>query len=120
MASSVTLTVYGYPKGFSPSLRRYQFLGLAAITAGAYTTNGIPFPWALLEPDGSPNTQVRSALPTTARFDSITRSGNTYQYDTINQTLGVFVAGVELANGAAIPAGVLADQIEFKADFLKV
>lgn len=117
---AVQLAVYAYPKGFAPSLRRYEITGKVNIGAGNYPANGLPVSWLMTEIDGvTPYIQPRSKLPVTAFFYSISGTNNEYLYDTLNQTMRILTARAELATGAAITAGVLADVVEFQAQFLK-
>ncbi len=119
---TVTLTAYGYPMGMNPYPRRYEIAGLVAIPAGStYQTNGLPITWGIINAAiGGQDTQPRSALPDTANFKTLSGSTNVYEYDTTNISLRIIVAGAELANGAAIPASVTSDNIEFRGLFQKV
>jgi hypothetical protein len=122
--ATVTLTVTGYPNGVDNTQRHEVLFGQAALAAGGtYAANGLPFVWAFLEGIGGqfiPN--FSTMVPVWAEFQSLAGGGTptgtppssmTYAWDTVHQTLRIFVGGTELAAAAAIPA----DTIGFRAEF---
>lgn len=92
------------------------------LAASTYITNGLALVWPGLNSAGVASI-VASLSPTPyfAEFSSIggNGSGYTYQWDSVHQTLRIFLAGVEVVTTAAIPALVYADIIAFRAWFKK-
>jgi hypothetical protein len=115
--ATITLTVSGYPNGVDNTQRHEILFGVAAILAGGtYVTNGIPFVWAFQAAEGGafiPN--FNNMVPVWADFKTLAGSNQTYEWDTVHQTLRVYIAGVEVTNGTAITA----DTVGFRAEFNK-
>lgn len=97
-------------------LARILVVGKLTIDAGpaTYITNGLPIG------PGLGNELIKSQkLPIFMLTYSNTTPGNVYAFDIVNNSLRIFVAGVELATAAAIPVGISGDSINFFAIFLK-
>jgi hypothetical protein len=98
--------------------------GTVTLTAAStYVTNGLPVPWTKTTNSAGAGLlpQSNQTVPYDADFTSKggNGSGYTYQWDSVHNTLRIFLAGTEVANGAAIPALVYADLIFFRAYFRK-
>jgi hypothetical protein len=115
--ATVKLTVNGYPNGVDNTQRRQILTGLCALLAGGtYLTNGLPFVWAFLGAEGGtfiPN--FGASAPVWADFKTLAGSNQTYEWDTVHQTLRIFIAGVEVTNGTAVTP----DTIGFRAEFAR-
>jgi hypothetical protein len=114
--ATATSTVNATPNGVDNTQRHQVLTGKIALSAGGtYATNGIPLPFAFLNAEGGafiPN--FATPVPTWIEIQSLAGLvGQTYLYDPVHGTLRIAVAGVELANNAAIPV----DTIGFRAEF---
>jgi predicted permease len=113
--ATVALTVNAHPYGVDNTQRRQILDGIAALSGGGtYATNGLPFTWSFVNAEGGafiPN--FSTLIPVFAEF--FTKAGGlyVYWYDTVHNTLRISLAGVELANGAAITADTIAFHAEF-------
>jgi hypothetical protein len=89
--------------------------------ASTYVTNGLPVPWTKATNSAGTGIVVDSnqTVPYDATFKSNGGSGYDYQWDSVHNTLRIFLAGTEVTNGANIPAAVYADVIVFRAYFRK-
>lgn len=99
------------------------FSGLVAIAAGNYVTNGLPLTWTAMKSGtiSGANVLVASLMltPYKAWFASTSGSGYTYQWDKVHGTVRIFLGPTELTGGAALPAAVVADLIQFEAWYIK-
>jgi len=115
--ATVKLTVNAYPNGVDNTQRSEILKGICALLAGGtYVTGGLPFVWSFLSAEGGafiPN--FNTMVPTWADFKTLAGSNQTYVYDSVNQKLLIFVAGVQVTNGTAVTA----DTIGFKAEFVR-
>lgn len=96
--------------------------GQVTLTAAStYVTNGLPVPWTKATNSAGTGIVVDSlqTVPYDALFYSVGGSGYTYSWDQTHNTLRIFLGGTEVTNGAAIPAAVYADTINFRAYFRK-
>lgn len=96
--------------------------GAATVSNANYVTSGLPLTWVGTITDFAGKgflPQSNQTAPYDATFKSNSGSGYDYQWDAALDTLRIFLAGTELTNGEAIPAGVQNDVIAFRAYFLK-
>jgi hypothetical protein len=77
--------------------------GQVEIDAGTYTTGGIPF--GLLKFADDRTVDFNGFLRCEVWDEEVQMGGNlvTYKYSPVNDVLQIFVAGVELGNGNALP-----------------
>jgi len=76
--------------------------------ADTYLTNGLPF---TIRPAGNDAVLYTQNAPFFGRFESYTSTTNVYKFDPVHNTIRIIVSGTELANGAAIGAGVFGDSV---------
>lgn len=134
--ATVTLKVYTFPNGIDTSQRRTSISGQAVISASpaTYATGGLgtlvtgTINWQALTDQ---TTSAAVLLETTATqpimvyFTSVGGSGFIYGWNKATNKFQIFTGAAaqsgltELTSGAAIPAGVSGDVIEFDADFAK-
>jgi len=76
--------------------------------ADTYLTNGLPF---TIRAPGNDAVLYTQNAPFFGRFESYTSTTNVYKFDPLHNTIRVIVSGTELANGAAIGAGVFGDSV---------
>ena len=123
--ATVTLVEYDYPVGQDMTQRRLYIYGALAVSADpdTYNVGGLPLSFGNL-----PDVNV-SGGPNPIDFFAYSLAGSEYVYTGIatNQdvsgaispwTLQISTLGAELT-GAAIPAAVSSDKIEFCAVFIK-
>lgn len=134
--ATVTLKVYPFPYGIDTSNRRMSISGQAVVQASAatYATGGLgtastgALNWLTLvdQLTGAAVTlETTATQPIMVYFTSVGGSGFVYGWNKSTNKFQIFTGAAaqsgltELTNGAAIPAGVSGDVIEFDADFAK-
>lgn len=134
--ATVTLKVYPFPNGVDTSQRRTTISGQAAIQASpaTYTTGGLgtattgALNWQALVDQltgAAVIVETTASQPIMVYFTSVGGSGYIYGWNKSTNKFQIFTGAAaqaaltELTNGAAIPAGVSGDVIEFDADFAK-
>lgn len=120
--ATVAMNVNPYPKGLDTTVNRTIIYGQATITANGGTSpaTGLPLSWTAMG-DGTFNNAKPFVLPVgplktqpeIARFTSHSNVGQLYTYDPTSNTLLVWGAG------AVLTTGVVADTVDFKAEFIK-
>jgi len=113
-----TTVVNAYPSGVDNTQRHAILFGTISISASpaTYVTGGLPLAFASTDTDSS-------GAPVWVEMLSATGANNAYKYQAptlsppVGAMLRIYVAGTELANGAAVPAGVSGDVIAFRAEF---
>ena len=122
MPTAATHTVNPYPNGLDVGQRMLYLYGTVAITAGTYPTGGYPAPgnascvWAA----GSQQQLTSDKAPVMIYYTSVGHppSGYIYLWDQSAQTLRIFqqtgTAAALAELSGAVPAGVIADLIEFE------
>jgi hypothetical protein len=123
--ATVAMNVNSYPTGIDTTLNRTIIYGTATITANAGTgpSTGLPLNWATMG-DGNFNNGQNFVLPvgplqTKPQFVIFQGNGTEstaeqlYSYDYTNDSLLVWRAG------AFVTSGIVADTVNFKAEFIK-
>lgn len=120
--ATVAMNVNAYPKGIDTTLNRTIIYGQATITANAGTgpATGLPLNFNTMG-DGNFNNAKNfilpggplQAKPLFAEFQSNANVGQQYSYDAASGSLLVWGAG------AILTAGIVADTVNFKAEFIK-
>lgn len=124
--ATVAMTVSAFPNGVDTTTRSVIIRGTAAITANGGTSpaTGLPLNWAKLINGqfGSgtfivPNVGPKQTAAGPVRATFTTSGGATktqlYTYDTTSNSLVVWAAG------AAVETGIVADTVNFEAEFIK-
>ena len=136
--ATVTLKVYPFLNGVETSQRRTTISGQAAIQASPWwktpTTGGLgtattgALNWQALVDQltgAAVIVETTASQPIMVYFTSVGGSGYIYGWNKSTNKFQIFTGAAaqaaltELTNGAAIPAGVSGDVIEFDADFAK-
>lgn len=134
--AQVTLKVFTFPTGIDTSQRRLTISGLASITASpaTYATGGLgtlvtgAINWQALTDQltgAAVSLETSATQPIMVYFTSVGGSGYVYGWNRATNKFQIFTGAAaqaaltELTSGAAIPAGVSGDVIEFDADFAK-
>ena len=134
--ATVTLKVYTFPNGIDTSQRRTSISGQAVISASpsTYVTGGLgtlvtgAINWQALTDQTTGAAvliETTATQPIMVYFTSVGGSGYLYGWNKATNKFQIFTGAAaqspltELTSGAAIPAGVSGDVIEFDADFAK-
>lgn len=141
--ATATITVFGYPKGFTNDQRTQTVRGTIAISAGHYPQGGLALDWTTIEgvksipPGASTPASTGSNFPIDMDVKSVKNgtstagvgpSGVVYAWDNVLGNLHVLVSnnGVSANSGplielgaAAIPGWVINDTIQFRATFAR-
>jgi hypothetical protein len=116
VTSVITLTELCFPDITGKVIRGW---GQVNFTPGTYTTGGLVMglvAWAdvrTVDVNGFLRCRVFGEDPVTANVGQ----GITYHYSPVGDVLQIFSNGVEIANGASVPAQVLNDQVLFEGSW---
>lgn len=123
-----TLTAYNAPYGLDGTQNRRYLHGLLVITATTYAAGGVlPASYSAIKDQSGALVPLdtQNINPDTVWLQSISGSGFSYAYNKATGKIQIFTTGTatqspaaELANGA-VPAGVIADIIEFEAQWVR-
>lgn len=121
MSAVITLTEYAYPMGKDNTQRRTLTYGSGATSASpaTYAHGGLAIAFA------SPVFDVSSQSPIDLEIKSVSGSGYIYQWVKSTGLVMIFSGAAaqspltELTDAEAIPAGVSADVLSYKASFNK-
>jgi|SRR5882672_1497229 len=147
MASTATITIFPYPRGFDNTQRNQIVRGTIAISAGTYPLGGYPLTWSgLSNSNGSTIESIPIAASTPSStggpkpFDMDVKStayvstnagsgpsGFIYVWDSVNGNLHIFesangsssASGPLIEFGGPLPGTVVGDTIQFTAYFYR-
>lgn len=129
--ATATPGAYPFPWGVDNTQRFIEIRGTIGISASpdTYATGGLAVNWTQMAVDGGFEVPVNAgslAVPVGVHFRSVSGSGYIYEWNATNNTIQIFVQGAaagdalaEMADLAAIPAGVSNDNVQFEATFTK-
>lgn len=131
--ATATVAAYNEPFGLDETAKRFYLHGTIAISASpaTYATGGLVANWSAIKDAAGALVQLgtKNVNPDTVWIQSIGGSGYVYQYNKATGKIQIFTVDaaavatqyplIELANAAAIPAGISGDSIEFEAEWVR-